>query len=106
MSKYSCTMAEIDAGMNREAATLEYAELKRKWNWLRMRVTMCDRRPADTATQGDAYESWYAAYRATDKLDPFPRCHPSSVLWREMNRLARRVGWSEDGSDFVRSLHP
>lgn len=92
-------MAELDAGMDREAAPLEYAELKRKWRWLRMRVTMGNCRPADTATQGDAYEAWYATYRATDKLDPLPRCQYGSALWREMNRLAQRDGWPEDGSN-------
>lgn len=92
--------------MDRLAADLEYAELKRKWAWLRLRVTMSDARPADTATPGDAYEGWYAEYCETDKLDPLPRCQPGTCLWREMNRLASRDNWPMDGSDFRRSLHP
>ena len=106
MAKYSCTMEQLNAGMDREAQALEYAELKRKWAWLRLRVTMTDRRPADTATPGDAYERWYADYHATDHTDPLPRCQLGTALWREMNRLASRDAWPMGGSDFLRSLHP
>ena len=46
--------------------------LKQKRDWLCMRAAMIAGRPPDTATPGDAYETWYRDYCATDKDDPLP----------------------------------
>ena len=50
--------------------TFEHAPKMTKAAWIQMRLDMTAKRPVDDG--GPAYEEWYRAYCATDRLDPEP----------------------------------